>query len=76
MLASGVGKIRMNRNATLQDIKTWRAFMTSSGEMTVEVKITQLRGAKAYTGATLRLLNVTGDRGFGLRCFRQRRIDG
>jgi hypothetical protein len=25
MLASGAGKVRMNRNATLQDIKTWRA---------------------------------------------------
>ena len=69
MLASGVRKIRMNRNATLQDIKTWRAFMASSKKTTVEVKITQLRGAKAYTGATLRLLNVAGDRkgkGFGV----------
>jgi putative DNA primase/helicase len=47
MLASGVGKIRMTRSATLQDIKTWRAFMLSSGEMTVEAKITQLRGAKS-----------------------------
>jgi putative DNA primase/helicase len=69
MLASGVGKIRMNRNATLQDIKTWRAFMLSSGEMTVEAKIAQLRGAKAYTGATLRLLNVTADRGLGFGVF-------
>jgi putative DNA primase/helicase len=69
MLASGAGKIRMNRNATLQDIKTWRAFMASSGEMTVEVKIAQLRGAKAYTGATLRLLNVAGDRGLGFGVF-------
>jgi putative DNA primase/helicase len=69
MLASGIGKIRMNRNATLQDIKTWRAFMLSSGEMTVEAKITQLRGSKAYTGATLRLLNVAADRGLGFGVF-------
>src|SRR5215475_10436812 len=69
MLASGVGKIRMTRNAMLQDIKTWRAFMLSSGEMTVEAKITQLRGAKAYTGATLRLLNVAADRGLGFGVF-------
>jgi putative DNA primase/helicase len=69
MLASGVGKIRMNRNATLQDIKTWRAFMLSSGEMTVEAKITQLRGAKAYTGATLRLLNVAADQQLGFGVF-------
>jgi putative DNA primase/helicase len=69
MLASGVGKIRMNRNATLQDIKTWRAFMLSSGEMTVEAKMTQLRGSKAYTGATLRLLNVAADRGLGFGVF-------
>jgi putative DNA primase/helicase len=69
MLASGVGKIRMNRNATLQDIKTWRAFMLSSGEMTVEAKITQLRGAKAYTGATLRLLNVAADQRLGFGVF-------
>jgi putative DNA primase/helicase len=69
MLASGVGKIRMNRNATLQDIKRWRAFMLSSGEMTVETKIAQLRGAKAYIGATLRLLNVAGDRGLGFGVF-------
>jgi putative DNA primase/helicase len=65
MLASGVGKIRMNLDATLQDIKTWRAFMLSSGEITVEAKITQLRGAKAYTGATLRLLNVAADQRLG-----------
>ena len=69
MLASGVGKICMNRNATLQDIKTWRAFMLSSGEMTVEAKITQLRGAKAYTGATLRLLNVAADQRLGFGAF-------
>ena len=69
MLASGVGKIRMTRNATLQDIKTWRAFMLSSGEITVEVKITQLRGAKAYTGATLRLLNVAADQRLGFGVF-------
>jgi putative DNA primase/helicase len=69
MLASGVGKIRMTRNATLQDIKTWRAFILSSGEMTVEAKITQLRGAKAYAGATLRLLNVGADRGLGFGVF-------
>ena len=69
MLASGVGKIRMNRNATVQDIKTWRAFIMSSGEMTVEAKITQLRGAKAYAGATLRLVNVGADRGLGFGVF-------
>ena len=69
MLASGVGKIRMTRNATLQDIKTWRTLVLSSGEMTVEAKVTQLRGAKAYTGATLRLLNVAADRGLGFGVF-------
>jgi uncharacterized protein (DUF927 family) len=69
MLATGVGKIRMKRDATLQDIKTWRAFMLSSGEMTVEAKITQLRGAKAYTGATLRLLNVAADQRLGFGVF-------
>ena len=68
MLASGVGKIWINRNATFQDIKTWRAFMLSSGEMTVEAKMTQLRGSKAYTGATFRLLNVAADRGLGFGC--------
>ncbi len=67
MLATGVGKIRMNRNATVKDIKTWRASILSSGEMTIESKIQQVRGATAFTGATLRLLNVAGDRerGFG-----------
>jgi uncharacterized protein (DUF927 family) len=69
MLSAGIGKIRMNRNATLQDVKTWRAFIISSGEMTVEAKIQQLRGATANTGATLRLLNVTADRGQGFGAF-------
>jgi putative DNA primase/helicase len=69
MLASGVGKTRMTRTAAVQDIKTWRTFVLSSGEMTVEAKITQLRGAKAYTGATLRLLNVAADRGLGFGVF-------
>jgi putative DNA primase/helicase len=69
MLAGGVGKIRMNRDATLKDIRSWRAFILSSGEMTVETKMTQIRGAKAYTGATLRLLNVAADRGLGFGAF-------
>jgi putative DNA primase/helicase len=69
MLAGGVGKIRMNRDATLKDIRSWRAFIMSSGEMTVETKMTQMRGAKAYTGATLRLLNVEADRGLGFGVF-------
>jgi putative DNA primase/helicase len=69
MLASGVGKIRMNRDATLKDIRSWRAFIISSGEMTVETKMTQMRGTKAYTGATLRLLNVAADRGLGFGAF-------
>jgi putative DNA primase/helicase len=69
MLAGGVGKIRMNRDATLKDIRSWRAFMMSSGEMTVETKMTQMRGSKAYTGATLRLLNVAADRGLGFGAF-------
>jgi len=34
----------------LKDIRSWRAFIMSSGEMTVETKMTQMRGAKAYTG--------------------------
>jgi putative DNA primase/helicase len=37
--------------------------------MTVEAKMTQLRGSKAYTGATLRLLNVAADRGLGFGVF-------
>ena len=69
MLAGGVGKIRMNRDATLKDIRSWRAFIMSSGEMTVETKMTQMRGAKAYTGATLRLLNVSADRGLDFGAF-------
>jgi uncharacterized protein (DUF927 family) len=69
MLAGGVGKIRMNRDATLKDIRSWRAFIMSSGEMTVETKMTQMRGGKAYTGATLRLLNVAADRGLGFGAF-------
>ena len=69
MLAGGAGKIRMNRDATLKDIRSWRAFIMSSGEMTVETKMTQMRGAKAYTGATLRLLNVSADRGLNFGAF-------
>lgn len=69
MLAGGVGKIRMNCDATLKDIRSWRAFIMSSGEMTVETKITQTRGVKAYAGATLRLLNVAADRGLGFGAF-------
>jgi putative DNA primase/helicase len=59
----------MNRDATLKDIRSWRAFFISSGEMTVETKMTQMRGAKAYAGAALRLLNVTADRGLGFGAF-------
>jgi putative DNA primase/helicase len=37
--------------------------------MTDETKMTQMRGGKAYTGATLRLLNVAADRGLGFGAF-------
>jgi hypothetical protein len=69
MLANGTGKIRMNRSATMQHIKIWRALILSSGEMTVETKIRQFHKATANTGAALRLLNVAADQGRGLGVF-------
>ena len=59
----------MTRNATLQDIKSWRVLVMSPGELTVEAKMTQVRGAKAWTGAALRLLNFAADRGAGFGVF-------
>jgi uncharacterized protein (DUF927 family) len=69
MLATGIGKVRMTRNASLKDIKTWRVAILSSGEMTIETKILQTRGTQAFTGVTLRLLNVAADREAGHGAF-------
>ena len=68
-LANGSGKQRARRDGSPQDMKGWRVFVLSSGEVPVETKIGEDYGRKARAGQTIRLLDLPADRGLGFGAF-------
>ena len=68
-LGNGVGKSRMNRDATLKQSKTWRTQIISSGEVTVGAKVGEEKGRRVQAGQAVRLIDVSADRGRGLGVF-------
>lgn len=65
MLANGMGKTRMTRDGTIADTHKWRLAIISSGEISVQEKLTEGRlGVRA--GHEVRLIDVVADnRRFG-----------
>jgi len=68
-LASGEGKARMARDASLRETKTWRVLVLSTGEVPMEVKVAEDKGRKARAGQTVRMLDIDADRGKGFGAF-------
>jgi uncharacterized protein (DUF927 family) len=64
-LANGTGKQRARRDGSLQAPKSWRVFVLSSGELSIERKIEEDHGRKARAGQTVRVLDIPADRGLG-----------
>jgi uncharacterized protein (DUF927 family) len=64
MAMSGIGKQRMQRDATLKAAHTWRAMGLSSGETPVEIKLTE-HGGNAYAGHLVRALDIKASRTHG-----------
>ena len=60
MLANGVGKVRMNRDAQLSDTSQWRLALISSGEISIEEKL-QEGGRGHMAGQEVRLLDIEAD---------------
>jgi putative DNA primase/helicase len=57
MAISGVGKQRMQRDATLKTAHTWRVMVMSSGEMPVETKLAE-SGGRAHAGQLVRAIDI------------------
>jgi uncharacterized protein (DUF927 family) len=67
-IANGVGKQRMNRNLTMREAAMWNVWLISTGEATMEQKITESR-EKAMAGQLARIIDVPVDRGRGFGVF-------
>jgi uncharacterized protein (DUF927 family) len=62
-ILNGVGRSRLNANASLREIPTWRVTVISTGEKSMKEKLAE-RGRKALAGQEVRLINVpVGDNG-------------
>jgi putative DNA primase/helicase len=62
-ILNGVGRSRLNANASLREIPTWRVTVISTGEKSMKEKLAE-RGRKALAGQEVRLINVpVGDHG-------------
>jgi uncharacterized protein (DUF927 family) len=69
MLANGGGKARARRDGSLRESSTWRVLTLSSGELPVDVKLTEDRGRKPRAGQLVRMLDIPADRGLGFGIF-------
>jgi putative DNA primase/helicase len=65
-LSNGGGKVRAARDGAMREPKSWRVMVLSTGEITVESKLTEDRGRKPRAGQSVRMLDIPADRGFGV----------
>ena len=65
-LANGVGKARAARDGGLREPKTWRVVVISSGEITIEAKLTEERGRRTRAGQLVRMLDIRAERAHGV----------
>lgn len=68
-LANGLGKSRMNCDTSLRKTKTWHVFVELSGEVPMAVKVAEDRSKKARAGQTVRMIDISADRGKGFGAF-------
>ena len=65
-LSNGGGKVRAARDGAMREPKSWRVMVLSTGEISVEAKLSEDRGRKARAGQLVRMLDVPADRRFGV----------
>lgn len=68
-LANGQGKQRAARDGSPREPRSWRVLLLSSGETTVDAKLSEAPGRRARAGQLVRLLDVPADRGQGCGVF-------
>ena len=68
-LANGGGKLRMARDTSLRETKTWRVVTLSTGEVPMEAKLSESGGRKPRAGEQVRMLDILADRGKGFGVF-------
>jgi uncharacterized protein (DUF927 family) len=68
-LANGSGKARAARDGSLQEPKTWRVLILSTGEVPIGTKLAEDRGRKARAGQLVRMLDIPADRNLGFGAF-------
>jgi uncharacterized protein (DUF927 family) len=65
-LGNGAGKARAHRDGSLREPKTWRALTLSSGEVPIDVKMSEERGRKSRAGQLVRMIDLSAVRGSGV----------
>jgi len=68
-LANGMDKARLNRDASLKETRTWRLMTLSTGELPMEIKVSEDKGRKALAGQTVRMNDIFADRQAGHGAF-------
>jgi uncharacterized protein (DUF927 family) len=69
-ISNGQGKGRMSRDAMLRDTPEWRVLFLSDGEITLDDKIREARGAKRrMPGQMVRVIDIEADAGKGHGAF-------
>jgi len=65
-LSNGGGKVRAARDGGLREPKSWRVMVLSTGETTVEAKLSEERGRRPRAGQLVRMLDIPAEREFGV----------
>jgi uncharacterized protein (DUF927 family) len=68
MVASGSGKSRLRRDASLRPSHKWRTLILSSGETPIEARLNEERRgpARAYAGHLVRAVDIKVERALGV----------
>lgn len=68
MLANGQGKARAKRNGDARQVKNWRSFILSTGEVSVK-QMVEAGGRKSKAGQDVRLVCIPADAGADMGAF-------
>ncbi len=66
MLANGLGKLRLTREAQLRKSSSWVVMVLSTGETTISAKMLEA-GKKPLAGMDVRLVDIPADAGAGMK---------
>jgi putative DNA primase/helicase len=64
-LGNGKGKQRASRSGAAREVRSWRCFVLSNGEVTISTRMNEA-GQRSRAGQEVRLLDLPVDRKFGI----------